>query len=683
MAVRKSAYRRPVTAEGIKKIENKTLDYFDDAMWANLNTGVLEQYYNEKTRIEGFKRSKFIWKNVIIGIAIGTCFALINQYVGLKVGMIVSGAWYSVYLIGLAMRWGPTDVNIAAGASTGAAAACTGFVFSYPAIYLLALHKDYVIGVDAAGNPVHLVSTTAIPPIYIPMMAATLGGMLGVLYFTIFRRVWLIEDPLPVPGFEASVKLVDIANDISRGAIQQAKKSIINVAKWASAIAFFTFLRDFPLRNGESALDSAFGGRVYRHGEIAVPYYKYTHIGFELIPIQMAIGWFMRFRRALLINLGTLLTWFVIVPLTVHYHYPVYVPARSTFYDVATFSAPAIIAWKTVARVVAIGAILGGGITSLVKMWPVFRSAMSDVFVIARKAETERFDYVEGMGWFEWPMTQIPIMAIIAFLGIAVLFIIGGFPVPQTIVFALLLVVVTFFLGAIGVKVMGETGITPVSGTSFIVLIILILTFKAMGTDLSTLIIFALVGSTVFGTSLSLSSDIIGDFKIGVYAGTRPYHLVKGELTAIPFGAVVAATGATIFSIGLARGALNLQAPQAHAFATFAQIMLGPNPPYDLFLIGMAIGVLAELTTGMGTAFGLGMYLPLPLEIPLLVGGAFRDWWEKKVLEPRAKKEGWSERQKTLKVVSTYMAATGVIIGEALMGTVIAIYYVLPLIRGG
>jgi uncharacterized oligopeptide transporter (OPT) family protein len=195
------------------------------------------------------------------------------------------------------------------------------------------------------------------------------------------------------------------------------------------------------------------------------------------------------------------------------------------------------------------------------------------------------------------------------------------------------------------------------------------------------MLIMALIGTTVFGTALSLSADIIFDFKIGVYTGTRPYHLSKAELTAIPFGAIFAAVGAVVLSVGLSTfkpdgsPVLDLEAPQAHAFATFTQIIIG-NAPWDWILIGIFIGVFAEIMTGMGTAFGLGMYLPFSITINLIIGGGLREWWQKKRLEPEAQREGWSEKQKTMKLLKTYMMATGLIVGEAIMGTIIAIYLV-------
>jgi putative OPT family oligopeptide transporter len=671
-------------------MEQGTMEYFDDEMWSNLNTGTLEQYLNEKTRTEGFTRSKWRWKNILFGLFIGIIFALINQYVGLKVGIIVAGNWYIVNLIGMALKWHPTECNLASGASTGASSTCTGFVFTFPAIYLLMQHPDYSL---SGGG--FLISESMVPPIAVAMICAILGGLLGVLYFTIFRRIWLVEDPLPVPGFQAYVKLMDIANDRSRGAVDQAKKSIRTVAIWTSGTMLFTFLRDFPVSNDKSALDNIFGGDFYHGGLVMHPYATYTFFGWAIIPIEIAIGWFMRLRTAFLVASGSIFTWFVIVPLAVSFNVPIWIPKAEAYYAVQSFPIPALeiydppafVAAGRVARPIAIGAILGGGITALLKMAKVFKTAMGDVMKIGKGTEG-RTDYSEGRGWFEWPMTQIPIMWVVVIIGVVIMFSgVGGFPLLESFIIGILLIVVTFVLGAIGVKVMGEIGTTPVSGTSFIVLTFLIIVFKIIGTPTSTALIMALIGTTVFGTALSLSADIIFDFKIGVYTGTRPYHLSKAELTAIPFGAIVAAVGAIILSVGLSTmkadgtPVLNLEAPQAHAFATFTQIIVG-NAPWDWILIGIGIGVFAELMTGMGTAFGLGMYLPFTITVNLLIGGGLREWWQKKKLEPQAKAENWSEKQKTLRLLQTYMMATGLIVGEAIMGTIIAIYLVIPLITG-
>ena len=102
---------------------------------------------------------------------------------------------------------------------------------------------------------------------------------------------------------------------------------------------------------------------------------------------------------------------------------------------------------------------------------------------------------------------------------------------------------------------------------------------------------------------------------------------MKTELVGIVPGTIVAALFAGLLSLALARGDLLLYAPQANAFAAFAQIMLGGQTPWSLLAVGVIIGVFMELLTGMGTAFGLGMYLPMIITLPMVVGGGLRDYW--------------------------------------------------------
>ena len=105
---------------------------------------------------------------------------------------------------------------------------------------------------------------------------------------------------------------------------------------------------------------------------------------------------------------------------------------------------------------------------------------------------------------------------------------------------------------------------------------------------------------------------------------------------------------AVVFSTLLAEGDLKLDAPQANAFATIVQTFLGGSNMLMLgsfLLLGFLLGVLFEIMTGMGNAIGLGMYFPLWLMMPMILGGAMRDIWEKKYLEPTAKAENWDEKK--------------------------------------
>ena len=698
--VRTSAYRQTPTPEGLKAIENGTLDYFDTEMYANFNTEVLEEYLEEKNRGDGFGSTKWKWNQMLLGLAIGIVFAIINQYVGLKVGMIVSGSWYVAYLSAMALRWTPGEVNLSASASTGASMVCTGFVFTYPAIYLLAYSPKYEMnGEQLIDSSLLLPDSWALAGV--AMVASILGGFLGCLYFIIFRRVWLVEDPLPLPGFEANIKLMDIAGETSKeGGMESAMHSIRLVGISTAIVMFFTFLRDWPLLGtgakdaaGDeiktSVLSSALeGSKWYDGGDLTVPMdsslTNYTWLGFGLTPMMIAIGWFMKFRVALLVSLGTFFTWFVVTPLAYQYDYPFYYPLDGNYHSISQYSPMgSIMSYSYVARPMAIGAILGGGITGLLKMAPVFKTTASDVIDIFKGEgdNASRKDYVKGKGWYEWPISHIPVLLIVSLIGITVTFA-TQFGFLASFIFSLVLCLTTFALGAIAVKVMGETSIEPVSGTSFIVLLMLVLVFKAIGLNESDTAILALVGTTVFGGAISMSGTVIGDYKPGLYVGNRPMHIMKTELVGIVPGTIVAALFAGLLSLALARGDLVLYAPQANAFAAFAQIMLGGQTPWGLLGVGIIIGIFMELLTGMGTAFGLGMYLPMVVTLPMVVGGALRDYWEARFLDAAVEKESLSEKQRTMRLLNTYMIATGCIVGEALLGTFLAIYYVLPLITG-
>ena len=252
--------------------------------------------------------------------------------------MIVSGSWYVAYLAAMALRWSPGEVNLSASASTGASMVCTGFVFTYPAIYLLAYSTKY------ETNGTYLVDSSLLLPdswalAGVAMVASILGGFLGCLYFIIFRRVWLVEDPLPLPGFEANIKLMDIAGETAKeGGVESAKHSIKLVGFSTALVMLFTFFRDWPLLGtgqtdvaGDEIKDSVLNKTFenvgwYDGGDLMVPMdnslTNYTWLGFGVTPMMLAIGWFMKFRVALLVSLGTFFTWFVVTPLAYHYNYP-------------------------------------------------------------------------------------------------------------------------------------------------------------------------------------------------------------------------------------------------------------------------------------------------------------------------------------------------------------------------
>ncbi len=713
--VQRSAYRQPVTPSGLEAIENGTLTWLDQDMYNNLNTGVLEQYLEEKNLKESFEISHWDTKKVLIGILIGAVFSGVTAYIGLKIGMAVSAAWYVAYLLGMALKWSPSEVNISTSATTGATNASIGFIFTFPAIFLLAYSDDYIV---KDGHLISSVDTLQLA--FIGIIASMFAGFLGVMYFIIFRRVWLVEDPLPMPGFEATLKMLDIASDVSSGAADAARDSLKTVGLWTVITMGIMFIIDYPiswankmrgipasiadtiamtLSGDEWGLSSVYTERwIHQPSQLdeGIPLYSgitpydggntpfaYTFLGIEISPTLFAIGWFMKFRVAFLVNLGSIVAWFYLVPLVVLQNAPVYDPALDGYVLIQDYGDSSalpfypIVQWKafaTVVRVIAIGAILGGGILGLLKMAPTFVSIFSDISKAFTGERGEEF--IEGKGWYEWPLSHIPIFMIIAFFAMIIIFVVGGFPVLPSVIFSVVLLLTTFLLGAIAVRVMGETGIEPVSGTSFIVLLLLLTIFLNLPLGLSKeeAVLMALVGTTVFGSAISMSGTVVGDYKNSLYIGNRPYHISKGNIMGVVPGAILGAGVAIFLSKLLADGSIELLAPQANAFATFTIIIAEGQGDWYALGLGFLLGAFVEWATGMGTSFGLGMYLPTVATFPMLIGGAARDWWENRRLLPKVEKirlkEGSekSEKSRALMLLFTFMIAAGALTGEAFYG---------------
>lgn len=719
--VPRSAYRQPVTPSGLESIEKGTLSWLDDDMYNNLNTGVLEQYLEEKNLQESFEISHWDTKKVLIGILIGAVFSGVSAYIGLKIGITIAAGWYVAYLLGMAYQWSPSEVNIATSATTGAINASTGFVFTFPAIFLLAYSEDYKVG---DGFLISSVDTLQLA--FIGIIASMFAGFLGVMYFIIFRRVWLVEDPLPMPGFEATLKMLDIASDVSSGAADTARDSLKTVGIWTALSMGIMFLIDYPLIWSRKVIalpgsiadwiatklsgdewglasvyterwihqptkldegNSPYGGPGLTPYESSNPF-SYTFLGLEISPTLLAIGWFMKFRVAFLVNLGSIIAWFYIVPLVVIMDVPVYDFEQQQYFRITEYgdiNNPPVypfvqwMAFKSLVRTIAIGSILGGGLLGLLKMTPTFVSIFTDITKAFKGEKGDEF--IETKGWYEWPLNHIPIFMLIASIAMILIFVLGGFPMFPAILFSIVLLSTTFLLGAIAVRVMGETGIEPVSGTSFIVLLMLLLVFLNFPVGLSKeeSILMALVGTTVFGSAISLSGTVVGDYKNSLYIGNRPYHISKGNILGVIPGAILGAGVAIFLSKLLAEGSIDLQAPQANAFASFTIILAEGQGDWIALGLGFALGGFIEWATGMGTSFGLGMYLPTPITFPMLAGGAARDWWEKRRLNPKVeairleKGNKEAEKSRALLLLFTFMIAAGAMTGEAFHGVESAI----------
>ena len=630
----KRYYRQNLSSKGLKNIESGVIERYSPEFYANLNTGVLEQYLEERNEKE-FDKHEFNWFNVSLPLIIGALFVLITCYIGLKIGMVVGGTWYLIYIIGIALKWSDKQIKIAGSVSGSIASVCAGWIFVYTALYIL-----------REQGTVHFSWIETMP---VAIIGSALLSVLAVWVAITLRRIWVIEDPLPLPGFEASLTLLDIAQKAYAGTTKKVKRTIQNVVSLIGLSAGFVFLRDFPLLKGKSIFQEFFGGRFYDRGNIMMPKdtSKYFWANFYLSPMLVGIGWFMMLKGAFIVCLGSIVTWLLINPLAVYFNATAYDPQIG---KTILINNP-MLAYSNIGRMLAIGAIVGSGLAALVKALPRIKGVTS-----LSKPQGNTL------------LRNIKLTAGAVFGAFVVLFLITSKSPLVGFLLPLLLILLCFFLSVVLIKIMGETGQCPVSAMGLIVLIILILLLRALGLDPNTTAILGILAVTAFCASVAVSANLFYDFKVGLYVGNQPRNLIKAQLIGVLPGAVLAGVFVSILALNLKE--LDLLAPQANALAAITNAMLGFHVNYWLLIGGIVIGIMAEVITGRGTAFALGMYFPIGITLPLLLGGVLRFLWEKKL--PKLKPE-----EKALKLVNTYAMCTGLIAGESIMAAIVCLFILI------
>ncbi len=698
--VKRSAYREPTTSEGLRKIENRTLERFDDDMFANLNTGVLEQYLEDRNRTESIELSHFNLKKVLLMIIlVGLPFTLITQYATLKTGVMLGGAFYISYIIGLGLKWSPTEINIGSGAATAAEKTITGFVFTFPAIYILA-YGGYLNGHGIVSGG----SFSSFPMMMLIIICSIVSSFLGLMYMVVLRRLWIVEDPLPTPGFQATVKLLHISDTIRSGGTYELKGTFRKIGYSVLGMVFLGIFTDLPLiKIGDFVkplIDGLFHsvnlGRWINDGIISTPprISTLSRPSFEISGLLFAVGWFLRKKGAAVILFGSLLSWFVMVPSAVILGLPIEVNPIDdsgpmtiglndlSYNDLPLFgfglnSSVSEVAFGNYVNPVAIGVILGAGLVAIFKVLPgmvstLKRSKKTDPMSDPRiERNEERYEVSKRF--------LIPAL-LAAFLTIILAFpLFGGFDIFSSVMLGLVLIPITIFLSAVSVKIIGEIGLSPTSIISillvFVLIIILRILLSPSGDERWDIILMVLLSATIFLCTMALSADLILDFKTGLYAGTRPYHLMKGQIIGILLGISFAGFFAFLLS-GLVIKDPGL-APQARMLAGMVEWVMSGDIPWNLLGLGLFIGVFVELLTGLGTAFAIGMFIPFHIPLGIFIGAVGRDLWEKRWLMKRARRFRWTDREITIKTIDSYIIMVGLIIGEALFGAISAIFLIL------
>ena len=594
-----------------------------------------------------------VW-SVTWGIVMAILFSAAAAYLGLKVGQVFEAAIpIAIIAVGVstaAKRKHPLGENViiqSIGACSGVIVA--GAIFTLPAIYIL-----------QAKYPEMAVSFMNV------FFSSLLGGIIGILFLIPFRK-YFVSDMHGKYPFPEATATTQVLMSGAKGSSQAKPLLFAGIVGGLYDFIVATF----------GWWNENFTTRVVSWGEQLADKAK---IVFKVNTgaAVLGLGYIVGFKYALIICLGSLAVWWLIVP-GMALLFPDTVlnqwdPGIST--AVGDMSPEQI--FKSYGKSIGIGGIAMAGIIGIIRSWGIIKSAVKNLAPKKKDpaqslaAANDGGTAADADGLRKRTATDIPfrMIAIGAAVTILLTLVFFYFDVMQgnvlhAIVAIVLVSVIAFLFTTVAANAIAIVGSNPVSGMTLMTLILASVVMVAVGLKGPGGMVAALIMGGVVCTALSMAGGFVTDLKIGYWLGSTPakqetWKFLGTLVSAATVGGVMIILNKTY---GFTSG--QLSAPQANAMAAVIEpLMNGVGAPWLLYAIGAVIAVVLTLCKVPALAFALGMFIPLELNIPLLVGGAI-NWF----VTSRSKDDTVNKARGE----TGTLIASGFIAGGALMGVVSAL----------
>ena len=574
---------------------------------------------------------------IIWGIIMAVIFSAATAYSGLRFGQVFEAAIpIAIIAVGastLAKRKSPLSENVliqSIGASSGVIVA--GAIFTLPAIYIIK-ETNPALGAEIQVNFWQI------------FLSSLFGGFLGILFLIPFRKYFVSDMHGKYPFPEATATTEIIVSGAKGG--NQAKLLLIS--------GLIGGLYDFLMTTFHFWADTI-STRMCGWGEKLAMDHKFV-FKMSAESILLGTGYLIGLKYAAIICAGSALSWWIIVPLLGQYGVTPDLTPMSTLDPEFIFS--------NYVRYIGISGIAMAGILGVIKSAGVIKKSMSVAFKAGKQSggdqqvlRTQR----------DIPMKIILLGFLALIILMTIFFFVGGMEMNLTQVIVGLLVVFlfAFLFTTVAATAIATVGTNPVSGMTMMTLILSSFILSAVGLKGGTGIITSLVVGGIVCSALAMAGGFITDLKIGYWIGTSPYKqesfkFVGTLVSALTVGAVIMLLSKTYGYTG--EGAL--VAPQANAMAAIIEpLMFGGQTPWLLYIIGAILAILLDVVGVPALAFSLGMFIPLQLNLPLLVGG-FLAWLIKTRSQDAELNKARSEKGTLL--------ASGLLAGGAIMGIISAI----------
>ena len=576
--------------------------------------------------------------SVCVGLLMVILFSAAAAYLGLKVGQVFEAAIpIAIIAVGLTSalgKEGGLGQNViiqSIGGCSGAVVA--GAIFTLPAIYILGVEVNFMQ----------------------MFLSSLLGGVLGILFLIPFRKYFVKEMHGKYPFPEATATTQVLVSGEGGG----------NNAKTLILSGLVGGLYDFIIATF-GAWSETVTTTVMQAGQYVADKAKVV-LKLNTGAAVLGLGYIVGLKYAFIICCGSFLVWLVIIPLmNVLWGGQVIDLMNSGITQtIGDMSADEI--FRNYARHIGIGGIATAGIIGIIKSFGVIKSAVSlaagEFSKKPGKEEVNADRTDEDMS-----MKIIVFGIVITLLAVFAFFAFGGVVenIWQALIGVLIVGIISFLFTTVAANAIAIVGSNPVSGMTLMTLIIASLILVAVGLKGNVGIAAALVIGGVVCTALSVAGSFVTDLKIGYWIGSSPK---KQEIWKFAGVAVAAATVCGVMLVlnktfGFT-GDNALVAPQANAMAAVIQpLMNGGGAPWILYGIGALIAIALTMCKIPALAFALGMFIPIDLNLPLLVGGAI-SWF----VSTRSN----DEKVNAARQEKGTLIASGFIAGGALMGVVSAI----------
>ncbi len=529
--------------------------------------------------------------SVGMGLLMAIIFSAAAAYLGLKVGQVFEAAIpIAIIAVGLSSALkkknalGQNVIIQSIGSCSGVIVA--GAIFTLPALFILQdTYPDIVV------------------EFYQIFLSSLLGGILGILFFIPFRKYFVkdMHGKYPFPEATATTQVIVSGQAASASGDNSQAKTLI-VASLIGGVYDYIVATFGWWAETVTSTCNQLGQTIAEKTKLVLS----CNTGAALL----GLGYIVGLKYAFVIFAGSIFVWWIIIPLLGTYGSPEF-----------QAMAPDVL-FKDYARMIGIGGIAMAGVIGIIKSWGIIVNAVS----LAGREMRGKQDAVKPIRWqMDLSMKKVVFFIAIALVAVLLFFWFGVIHTFwQALIAWIVVTVIAFLFTTVAANAIAIVGSNPVSGMTLMTLIIASAIFVAIGLKGTSGIVAAMVIGGVVCTALSMAGGFVTDLKIGYWLGSTPKKQESWKF----LGTLVSAAtvGGVIIVLNKVYGFTGdnaLVAPQANAMAKVIEpLMMGGDTPWILYMVGAILALILNWLNVPALAFCLGMFIPLSLNTPMLVGGA-------------------------------------------------------------